>query len=64
MSKSNMSWWQRFGLWRCRVLDWHPPPKTIGMAGINAKGQCPRCGLFCLMDSQGNWFIIERHKKS
>ena len=51
-------WLQRFALWRCRKLDWHPQRyrQATGFNGLSMHARCGRCGMVGLVDSQGNLF--------
>lgn len=46
-------------VWFCNHFGkWHLEPKKKGYDGCSLNGNCPRCGKFVLMDSQGNWFKV------
>jgi len=42
--------------WFCGTMGWHIKPKTVSSDGFQSSGNCPRCGVHVLLDSQGNWF--------
>jgi len=50
----------RPGEWLCHSIGWHIAPKVQEFYGCSMTGQCPRCDSRVLMDSQGNWFSIDR----
>lgn len=54
-----MKWWERFLCW----MDWHKS-RVLGFDGCSSIGKCELCGEKLLMDSQGNWFGIERHMQA
>lgn len=47
-------------VWACSRMGWHLAPKAQGFDGASLNGRCPRCNSKVLLDSQGNWFSIER----
>ena len=49
---------QRFAMWRCRVLGWHPSSRyeLTGFDGASAHARCGRCGYVGLIDSTGALF--------
>lgn len=42
--------------WLCGLMGWHLSPRAISSDGFQSSGNCPRCGVRVLLDSQGNWF--------
>jgi hypothetical protein len=46
----------------CEFLGWHRPAQAVAMGwdGVSFTAVCERCGRRILMDSQGNWFSVER----
>lgn len=46
----------KFGKFLCEKLGWHKAPLIQGFDGCSSTGICPRCGVYVLQDSQGNWF--------
>lgn len=48
----------RFALWRCDVLGWHPHRHrtALDFDGASVHARCNRCGFVGMIDSQGNLF--------
>jgi len=49
---------ERFALWRCREMGWHPRRGRVCVShdGASSHARCARCGYEGLVDSQGNLF--------
>lgn len=49
---------QRFALWRCRVMGWHPHRfiEASSFDGLSFHARCARCGYEGLVDSHGDLF--------
>jgi len=46
--------------WCCRELGWHDGSRSIlEFDGISIHGRCRFCGRQVMMDSNGNWFVID-----
>ena len=60
------TWRERWGLFRCNVLDWHKPvashdgrrDRIMGWDGVSFISRCRRCGRRLLMDHHGDWFGV------
>lgn len=42
--------------WFCTFWSWYKTPQEEGFDGCSSTSICPRCEIFVLQDSQGNWF--------
>lgn len=40
----------------CGVLGWHRAPELSRFDGLSFGGNCSRCGVPVLCDSNGDWF--------
>ena len=49
---------ERFALWRCQTLGWHPQRyrEPLYSDGLSAHMRCTRCGFVGMVDSAGNLF--------
>jgi len=51
---------ERVARWCCRELAWHDGSRSIlKFDGVNVHAECRFCGRPVMLDSHGNWFVVD-----